>query len=87
MAPAFQLHGIGLPFPHVGRACSGTLFDRLVTAVSLIRAAKTRTGLRTTVAIIERVFETGRNATRGMKDNLRIVYEDLLPKWNYVANP
>ncbi|MCR9210576.1 MAG: ISAzo13 family transposase, partial [bacterium] len=59
----------------------------LDTAVSLMRGAKTRTGLRTTVAVIKRVFETGRTATQDMKDNLTIVYDDLLPKWNYVANP
>jgi len=74
-------------FPHVGRACSGMLFDGLTTVTSLIRRAKTRTGLRTTVNVIKRVFEIGRNATREMKDNLRIVYDDFLPKWNYVANP
>ncbi|WP_237607739.1 ISAzo13 family transposase [Roseimaritima sediminicola] len=74
-------------FPHVGRACSGMLFDCLDTAVSLMRRARTRTGLRTTVAVIKRMFETGRNATKEMKNNLRIVYDDLLPKWNYVANP
>lgn len=74
-------------FPHIGRACSGMLFDCLDTAVSLMRGAKTRTGLRTTVAVIKRVFETGRTATQDMKDNLTIVYDDLLPKWNYVANP
>jgi hypothetical protein len=74
-------------FPHIARACSGMLFDCLDTVTSLMRKAKTRTGLRTTVSVIKRAFETGRNATKQMKKNLRIVYDDLLPKWNYVANP
>ena len=74
-------------FPHVGRACSGMLFDCLDTVTTLMRRAKTRTGLRTTVGVIKRAFETGRNATREMKENLKIVYDELLPKWNYVANP
>ena len=30
---------------------------------------------------------SGGNATEEMKENLQIVYDELLPKWNYVANP
>jgi hypothetical protein len=74
-------------FPHVGRACSGMLFDCLDTVVALMRRATTRTGLRTTVSVIKRAYETGRNATSEMKAHLQIAYDELLPKWNYVANP
>jgi hypothetical protein len=31
--------------------------------------------------------ETGRKATAQMKQNLRIVFDNLLPKWNYRAIP
>lgn len=74
-------------FPHIGRACSGMLFDTLDTVVELMRKASTRTGLRTTVNVIRRLYETGRNATEEMKSNLKIVFDDLLPKWNYRAIP
>ena len=47
----------------------------------------TSTGLRTTVNVIRRLYETGRNATEEMKGNLKIVFDDLLPKWNYRATP
>lgn len=63
------------------------LLDCLDTVVTLMRRAKTRTGLRTTVNVIKRAYETGRNATKEMKQNLTIVYDDLLPKWNYAASP
>ena len=33
-------------FPHVTRVCTGMLFDRLQTAVDLMRKASTATGLR-----------------------------------------
>ena len=63
------------------------LFDTLETVVSLMRRATTATGLTTTVNVIRRAYETGRNATEEMKQNLEIVYDKLLPKWNYTAVP
>jgi hypothetical protein len=74
-------------FPHITRACTGMLFDTLETVVELMRKATTSTGLRTTVNVIRRLYETGRNATEEMKSNLKIVFDDLLPKWNYRAVP
>jgi hypothetical protein len=74
-------------FPHVSRACSGMLFDRLETVVQLMRKATTSTGLRTTVNVMRRWYATGRNATGEMKRNLKIVFDPLLPKWNYRAIP
>ena len=74
-------------FPHIGRACSGMLFDTLETVVELMRRASTTTGLRTTVNVIRRLYETKRNATDEMKRKLRIRYDAFLSQWNYVATP
>ena len=74
-------------FPHITRACQGMLFDTLDTVVTLMRKASTSTGLRTTVNVIRRHYETGRKATAQLKQNLRIVFDNLLPKWNYRAIP
>jgi len=74
-------------FPHITRACQGMLFDTLDTVVALMRKASTSTGLRTTVNVIRRHYETGRHATEHMKQNLKIVFDNLLPKWNYRAIP
>jgi hypothetical protein len=63
------------------------LFDTLDTVVTFMRKASTSTGLRTTVNVIRRHYETGRKATAQMKQNLRIVFDNLLPKWNYRAIP
>ena len=56
------------------------LFDTLETVVSLMRRAVTSTGLTTTVNVIRRAYETGRNATEEMKQKLQIVYDDLSAK-------
>ena len=74
-------------FPHITRACQGILLDTLDTVVALMRKASTSTGLRTTVNVIRRHYETGRNATEQMKQNLKIVFDGLLSKWNYRAIP
>jgi Rhodopirellula transposase DDE domain len=74
-------------FPHITRACQGMLFDTLDTVVTFMRKASTSTGLRTTVNVMRRHDETGRKATAQMKQNLRIVFDNLLPKWNYRAIP
>ena len=62
----------------------GHLFDTLERAVQLMRNATTKTGLRTTVNVMRKVYEIGRTATKEMKQFLADVvqYEHLLPKWN-----
>jgi hypothetical protein len=37
--------------------------------------------------VIRRHYETGRKATEQIKQNLKIVFDDLLSKWNYRAIP
>jgi hypothetical protein len=63
------------------------LFDTLDTVVRLMRKASTTTGLRTTVNVIRRVYETGRKYAHHFKATMPIHFDDLLPKWNYVASP
>ena len=74
-------------FPHVGRACQGLLFDSLETVVRLMRKAATLTGLKTTVNVIRRLYETGRQVAADFKASLPILFDDLLLKWNYRATP
>jgi len=74
-------------FPHVARACQGMLFDTLDTGVRLMGKASTTTGLRTTVSVIRRVYETGRQVADDFKATMTMLFDNLLPKWNYVATP
>ena len=47
-------------FPHITRACQGVIFHTLNIARQFIERAKTSTGLRVTVSILDKVYETGR---------------------------
>jgi hypothetical protein len=74
-------------FPHIARACQGILFDSIDTVVRLMRKASTTQGLQTTVNVIRRVYETGREVADDFKATMAILFDDLLPKWNYLVRP
>jgi hypothetical protein len=53
----------------------------------LIERTTTGKGLEVSVNIIDKVYETGRKCAKGFKQNMKIVFDELLPKWNYRAIP
>ncbi len=74
-------------FSHVTRACQGVLFDSLHTVLGLMQKTKTQQGLSVTVRVLNKVYEGGRTVSEAFKKNMPIVFEKLLPKWNYWALP
>jgi hypothetical protein len=74
-------------FPHVTRACQGVVFKSVALVEKLMAKTKTTSGLRVTVNIIDQVYETGRKATAQFMEKMPIVFDDYLPKWNYVVAP
>ncbi len=74
-------------FSHVTRACQGVLFDSLQTVLDLMQKTKTQQGLSVTVRVLNKLYEGGRTVSEACKKNMPIVFEKLLPKWNYWALP
>jgi Rhodopirellula transposase DDE domain len=74
-------------FPHVTRACLGVIFRTLETVRYYMAKAETSTGLKTRVRVLEKVYQTGRKCAEGFKETMKIVFDKLLPKWNYRAVP
>jgi Rhodopirellula transposase DDE domain len=74
-------------FPHLTRACRGVIFRTLETARYFMSKAGTTTGLEVEVSILGKVYETGRKCAAGFKETMRIVFDEILPKWNYRAVP
>jgi hypothetical protein len=74
-------------FPHVTRACRGVIFRCLDTVRHSMAKAGTATGLEVEVRVLEKVYETGRKCAEGFKETMRIVFDEILPKWNYRAVP
>jgi hypothetical protein len=74
-------------FPHLTRACQGSLFDSVATVKRLLEGAQTATGLQVVVEVLDKVYQTGRKYAEGFKEEMEILFDDLLPKWNYRAIP
>jgi hypothetical protein len=74
-------------FPHLTRACRGVIFQTLETVRYYMAKAETTTGLKVRVSILEKVYDTGRKYATGFKKTMKIVFDKVLPKWNYRAIP
>ena len=74
-------------FSHITRACQGVIFTSIEVVQELIEKTNTKAGLKAFVHVINKVYEIGRKVAAGFKENMRIVFDDLLPKFNYRAVP
>ena len=74
-------------FPHVTRACQGVSLNDIECAKHYMEKAETTKGFHTRVRIIEKIYKTGRKYADNFKEKMRIVFDDILPKWNYTVLP
>ena len=74
-------------FPHVTRACQGVVFSSVEIVKELMEKTKTSTGLKVFVKVIDKVYQTGRKVDDDFKNNMKIVFDQYLSKWNYRAVP
>lgn len=74
-------------FPHVSRVCQGVIFDSVQTIQQLMATATTRTGLKVFTTILDKTYQTGRKVAEDFKSNMKIVFDEFLPQWNYTAKP
>ena len=74
-------------FPHLTRACQGVIFTSVDLVKQLMEKARTRTGLRVVVDVLDKVYQTGRKLPKEVKKTLNLVHDDFLPKWNYSVLP
>lgn len=74
-------------FPHVTRAMQGVILKDHNMVKQLIEKTQTKTGLKVSVSIIDKVYQIGKKATEGFKESMRIVFDDALERWNYRAVP
>lgn len=74
-------------FPHVTRALQGVIFRSHELVKELIETTTTQAGLAVKAHIIDKVYEIGRKVVDGFKESMRILFDEVLGLWNYVAVP
>lgn len=74
-------------FPHVTRACQGMIFESVEVVKDLMAKATTKTGLQVFTTILDKTYPTGRKVVEEFKETMQIVFDELLPRWNYTAVP
>ncbi|WP_430794777.1 ISAzo13-like element transposase-related protein [Trichormus azollae] len=67
--------------------CQGLIFESVQTVKVLMATATTRTGLKLLTTILYKTYQTGRNVPLDFKSNLKIVFDEFLPQWNYTPKP
>jgi hypothetical protein len=74
-------------FPHVTRALEGVIFKSHELVKELIETTTTKNGLTVKATIFNKVYRVGRKVVDGFKKSMRILFDDHLGQWNYVAVP
>jgi hypothetical protein len=74
-------------FPHLSRACQGVIFRNVRQVKHYMAKAETKGGLKVVVNILDKVYEAGRKVAEGFRKTMRIVFDKLLPRFNYRALP
>jgi Rhodopirellula transposase DDE domain len=74
-------------FSHVSRACQGVIFKTVQQVRHYMAQAKTRTGLSVTVNILDKIYAKGRKVADGFKNTMQILFDNVLPRFNYRAIP
>jgi len=74
-------------FSHITRACLGVVFHSVAIAKQFMERTKTCKGLKVTVDILNGVYATGKKCADNFLDNMKIIFDDFLPRWNYRAAP
>ena len=71
-------------FPDSGRNAYVLPVKRAIRKAESLDTGDTAT---VTVEILDKVYQTGRKYAEGFKEEMKIVFDDILPKWNYRAIP
>nr|WP_232230057.1 ISAzo13 family transposase [Polaromonas glacialis] len=74
-------------FAHVTRACQGVTFHTVEIARQFMAKAKTAAGLKVTAEVLGGVYVKGKKVAADFLANMRIVFDEHLPRWNYRAVP
>ena len=74
-------------FPHITRRTKGLFLKSVEMFRDLAKTATTKTGLRVFAHSLRGPYEIGHRAIPRSVDQLRILFDPVLPNWNYLVAP
>ena len=74
-------------FAHITRVCQGVTFHTVEIARQFMAKAQTTTGLKVTAEVLGGVYVKGKKVATDFLENMQIVFDEHLPRWNYRAVP
>jgi hypothetical protein len=70
-------------FSYISKKWSGTIFDNYKIIKELAEETTTKTGFSVIANINEKQYEIGRKASEEFMKNMPVIFDEILPKWNY----
>lgn len=74
-------------FPHIQRSWEAVMFENYEIVKARVEKTTTTTGLQVRAWLNEKIYQTGRQASEQFKAAMPIIFDKLLPKWNYQIQP
>lgn len=74
-------------FPHVTRAMEGVMLQTHEQTKNLIEKTHTKTGLKITASIVDKVYDLGRRVSKKLLELINITYDIEVPGLNYSICP
>lgn len=74
-------------FPHLQRSWDGVVFTDYEIVKARAEQTSTEQGLQVVAWINEKVYQSGRKYSDKFKQTMTIVFDEVLPKWNYQIQP
>lgn len=74
-------------FPHLQRSWEAVVFDNYEIVKEQVEKTTTKTGLQVVAWLNEKVYQSGRKYSANFKETMKIVFDQVLPKWNYQIHP
>jgi hypothetical protein len=74
-------------FPHLQRSWEGVVFTDYEIVKERAEKTSTEKGLKVVAWINEKLYESGRKYSDNFKETMTIIFDEVLPKWNYRIQP
>jgi hypothetical protein len=74
-------------FSEISKHWAGQPLDSYQTILRLIADTRTQTGLRVTIHLVSKHFDTGKTISTQQMSQILLVPHDILPQWNYTLYP